>query len=155
MYDYYLYDEVVYDIELTYDIDNTPRAKAFSVIAESSTYYAKGSAPSNPVVDGDCTYSVTNDGSVVIDISIHGHDFTGGAGWAIKNTVGVDEVVITAYKVGDNPSADGVKLTTSGQAFISNLGVGQTIKWDFKLETGTFTDGQLKTANITLTSVVH
>jgi hypothetical protein len=154
MYDAYLYDEIVYDILIAYDIDNTPGVKAFNIIAANSAYYAKGSAPSNPVVDGNCTYSVTNDGSVAIDISIQATNFVGGVGWLLDSVVGEDKVVITAYKTGDNP-ASGIVLTTSGQLFISNLAVGQTKMWDFKFETGTFTDGVPKSSTLRLTSTVH
>jgi hypothetical protein len=138
----------------TYDITNAPTSKAFSVIAANTTYYAKGTAPSNPVVDGDCTYSVTNDGNVPIDVSIHTHNYTGGVGWTVASNAGVDTVKMVAYKTGDNP-ASGVVLTTSGQAFISNLAAAGHTHWDFSLLTGTFTDGVAKTTTITLTSTVH
>jgi len=66
------------------DISNTPATKSFGVIAENTAYYA-GSAPADPVADGTCTFNVTNTGSVAIDISTHGHDFTGGVGWALTS----------------------------------------------------------------------
>jgi hypothetical protein len=139
---------------LTYDISNTPNTKAFSVIAESTTYYAKGTAPNNPVVDGDCTYAITNSGNSAIDVSIHSHNFTGGVGWTIAANPGVNTVKLVAYKTDDNP-ASGVVLTTSGQSFITDLADGSHIHWDFSLTTGTFTDGVGKSTTITLTSTVH
>jgi hypothetical protein len=137
-----------------YDIANAPDTKAFSIVAESTTYYAKGSAPSNPVVDGDCTYAITNNGSVPIDVSITGNNFTGGVGWTLGANVGSNVVKITVYKTGDNP-ASGVVLTTGGQAFISNLAAAGHTHWDFRFDTGTFTDGVAKSTTIRLTSTVH
>lgn len=67
----------------TYDITNAPASKAFGAVTENTVYYAKGTAPNDPVVDGDCTFTLTNTGSVPIDISTHSHDFTGGAGWTL------------------------------------------------------------------------
>jgi hypothetical protein len=67
------------------DISNTPATKSFGVIAENTAYYAKGTAPNNHVVDGDCAFTVTNDGSVPIDISITGNNFTGGVGWGLTS----------------------------------------------------------------------
>jgi hypothetical protein len=143
-----------------YDIDNTPSAtKEFNVIAANTTYYAYGTAPHNPVVSADCTYTVVNDGNVPINISILADNFTGGVGWTIGASVGVNTVKLVAYKAGDNPAdtptGDGVVLTNDGQAFIENLGVSDNITWDFSLSTGTFTDGVEKVGKITLTSTVY
>jgi len=139
----------------TYDIENTPSAtKAFGIIATNSTYYAKGTPPNNPVVDGDCTYTITNTGNVPIDISITGNNYTGGVGWTLGANAGANTVKMVAYKTGDNP-ASGVVLTTGGQAFISNLAAAGHTHWDFSLITGTFTDGVPKTTTIRLTSTVH
>jgi hypothetical protein len=138
----------------TYDITNDPASKAFGTVAASSTYYAKGSAPSNPVSDGECTFTLTNTGNVAINVSIKGANFTGGAGWTLASSVGTDNVTITAYYSGQNP-ASGVVLTTSDQSFISNLAASATKKWDFKFMTGTFTDGAAKSSAITLTSVAY
>jgi len=147
----WVYIEVNYT---TYDISNTPNSKAFSTVAANSTYYAKGSAPSNPVVDGDCTYAVTNDGSAAVDISIKATNFTGGVGWTLASSVGLNQVKVVSYKTGDNP-ASGIVLTTSGQAFISNLAAAAHTHWDFSLNTGTFADGVAKSSTITLTSTIH
>lgn len=143
----------------TYDITNAPTSKAFGIIAANSTYYAKGAPPNNPVVDGDCTYTITNTGNVPIDISITGNNYTGGVGWTLGANAGADTVKMVAYKTGDNPAAtptgNGVVLTTSGQAFISNLAAAGHTHWDFSLITGTFTDGVAKSTTIRLTSTVH
>lgn len=133
-------------------IANTPASENLGLVSESSTYYAYGSAPSNPVQDGECTFTITNDGSVAIDITIECTNFTGGNGWTLtSSSPGSAEVRLTAYYSGQNP-ASGIVLTTSPQSFYSNLASSATLKWDFKFETGTFTDGVEKTSTITLTA---
>jgi hypothetical protein len=136
----------------TYDITNDPATKNFGIITASSSNYAKGSAPNNPVVDGDCTFTLTVTGSATTDIDVHGHNFTGGVGWTLAGAVGVDTVKITLYKTGDNP-ASGLVLTSADQEFAS-LATGAHTHWDFNLETGTFTDGVQKTGVITFTGRV-
>lgn len=137
----------------SYDITETTTSKAFGLVAENTTYYAKGSAPSNPVADGECTFTITNSG-MACDLDIKMADFTGGVGWNIANSVGSNEVKITAYYSGQNP-ASGLVLTNSDQEFYDGLAVSGTIKWDFKFETGTFTDGVAKSGVLTITAVAE
>ena len=141
-----------YKMESGVAVTNSPSSKAFGVVAASSTYYAYGSAPSNPVVDGECTFTITNTGTGQIDTTIKGTAFSGGVGWTLTSgSPGSNTVRITAYYSGQDP-ASGVVLTTSDQAFYQNLAASGTIKWDFKMETGTFTDGAGKTGTITITA---
>jgi hypothetical protein len=58
---------------------------------------------------------------------------------------------MTAYYSGQNP-ASGVVLTTSYQSFKTAVADAATLKWDFKLETGTFTDGVSKSSTITISA---
>jgi hypothetical protein len=135
----------------TYDITNSPSTKAFGIVANSSTNYAKGSAPSNPVVDGDCTFTLTSTGDSTTDVDIHGHAVTGGVGATLTSGApGENTVRFTFYKTGDNP-ANGVILTTSDQEFYSNLASSGHFHFDFKFEMGTATDATEKTEIVTLT----
>jgi len=134
------------------DISNTPSSENLGVVAINSTYYADGSAPSNPVGDGDCTFTITNSSGGAVDITIKASNFTGGDGWTLTSGApGSATVRMTAYYSGLNP-ASGVALTTSYQSFISALADSGTKKWDFKLETGTFTDGVSKSSTITISA---
>jgi len=136
-------------------LTNVPDSKAFGVVAAGTSYYAYGSAPSNPVADGECTFTITNDSAGAEDIDIKGSNFTGGVGWTLAGSTGENQVKITAYYSGQNP-ASGVVLTTSDQEFYDGLAGSATIKWDFKMETPTsFTDGVEKTGTITLTAVAE
>jgi hypothetical protein len=138
----------------TADISNDPSTKAMGILTPANSYYAKGSAPSNPVVDGDCTFIVTNAGSAV-DLDMKMADFTGGVGWNIDATPAADEVGITAYYSGQNP-ASGLVLTNADQEFYDSLAVSGHVHWDFKLDTGTsFTDGVAKSGVLTITARAH
>jgi len=141
--------------DATASLANSPATLNFGVVNQNSTVYADGSAPSNPVVDENCTFTITNDGSIAIDVSIKETNPTGGVGWTLTSGApGSNTIRDTAYVSGIDP-ATGVVLTTSNQAFYSNLAASTTIMWDFKRETGTFTDGAVKTSTITLTAAAH
>lgn len=134
------------------DISNSPDNENLGSVAESSTYYAHGSAPSNPVQDSECSFTVTNNSGAAVDIDIKGANWTGGDGWSLASgSPGSNETRMTAYYSGQDPSS-GVVLTTSNQGFITSLADSATKKWDFKVETGTFTDGVQKSTTITLTA---
>jgi len=132
------------------DISNTPSSENLGTIAASSTIYAYGSAPSNPVEDGECTFTITNSSGGAVDLTMKATNFTGGTGWTLTgDSPGEDTVRVTAYYSGQNP-ASGVVLTTSYQTFKEGVADSATLKWDFKLETGTFTDGVQKSGTITV-----
>lgn len=130
-------------------VSNSPNSINLGTLSPSSTYYAKGSAPSNPVQDSECTFTITISDATA-DIFMTMADFTGGVGWNIvASDPSVDEVQITAYYSGQNP-ASGLVLSNSSQEFKSSQGVG-TLKWDFKVVTGSsFTDGVTKVGVLTI-----
>ena len=133
-------------------ISNTPTSEALGSLATNSTTWAIGTAPADPLTDAGCTFTVTNDGNVAENITIKATNFTGGVGWTLASTVGVDTVVMKAGKSGDAQSAMVVVMPTGGANFISALAVNGTMKWEFNLSTGTFTDGVEKSTTITLTA---
>lgn len=145
-----------YKVAAGYSITNTPDNENIGVVADSSTYYAYGSAPSNPVQDGECTFTITNNGSLTFDIDMSISDFTGGTGWNIvSGSPGSNEVRVTAYYSGQNP-ASGLILSNSPQEFYDALAASGTLKWDFKMETGVLTDEPNQhTATITITAVAE
>lgn len=149
-YCYKLYIIVTYTP--SYALTNTPSSKAFGVVAVSSTYYAKGSAPSNPVQDSECTFTITNSGDQC-DLDMKVSDFSGDGGWNIASSnPGANEVQITAYYSGQNP-ASGLVLANTDAEFKDALAAAATLKWDFKMVTGSsFTDGSQKTGTITITA---
>ena len=136
------------------DISNTPSTKSFGVVAASSTYWSDGAEPSWPLVDGDAYFTVTNNSGAAVDIDIKATNFTGGDGWTITaSSPGSNTVRLTVFEEGDG-SGDGLVLTTGDQAFIVSLADSGDKDWELKLETGTFTDGALKTSTITMTAAL-
>lgn len=136
------------------DISNAPTSKNFGIVSENSSYWSNGSAPDwgDGLNDPECFFTVTNNGSEPVNISIKATDFTGGVGWTLAGSPGVNTVTLKAGKSGDADESDMVILTTSDQSFISGLAASDSIDWELKLETGTFTDGVQKSSTITLTA---
>ena len=133
------------------DITVVPISEALGVLLPSTTYYAFGSAPSNPVEDGECSFTVNNTGAATANITIMCANFTGGVGWTLTSGApGENTVRITAYYSGQDP-ASGIVLSNAEQDFCT-VNASGSLKWDFKFETGTYTDFIAKSANITLTS---
>ena len=132
------------------EIENLPASKAFGLVTTSTTYWANGSEPTWPLVDGDAFFTVTNNGDPC-SITIVATNFTGGVGWALG--VPAENVArITAFEEGDG-SGDGLTLTTSPQAFISALSTNKD--WEIKLETPTSnTDGVAKSSILTLAATL-
>ena len=133
-------------------ISNAPTSEALGMLTESSTTWATGTPPADPLVDVGCTFTVTNNGSVAVNIAITATNFTGGVGWTLASTVGLNQVVMKAGKSGDAHSAMVTVLTTGGANFISSLAAAGTKKWEFNLATGTYNDGVAKSSTITLTA---
>lgn len=134
------------------DISNTPVDIDFGVVNENSTNYSNGSAPSFPLDDGECYFTVTNNSGGAIDITVESDNFTGGVGWVISNSVSENVVVLKVGKSGDE-EVSLIILTGAPQGFITGLADSGTMKWELRLETGTFTDGAEKSTIVTLTAV--
>lgn len=133
-------------------ISNSPSSWAPGTVATSSSYWSKGSTPTFPLDDAECQFTVSNNGSIQVDITATSFNFTGGVGWTIAGSVGADTVVLKVGKSGDANEDAMVTLTTSAQAFIADLAASGTLKWEMKLDTGTFTDGVEKSGKVTLTA---
>jgi hypothetical protein len=107
------------------------------------------------VVDGNCTFTITNSTTFAVKININMTNFTGGGGWTLSSSSpDGTHTRVTAYYSGE-ALASATVLTTSDQVFIASLAGSATKKWDFKWETPTsFADRTQKSATITLTGVV-
>jgi len=143
---------VVIDYTLP-DISSTPATRVFGMVASGSSYWSSGSAPTFPLDDAECYFTVTNNGTSAVDITISATDFSGGVGWTLAATPGENIVTLKTGRSGDLAEGDMVALTTSDQPFISGLASSSSQKWELKMETPTsFTDGTEKTGTITLTA---
>jgi len=135
------------------DISNAPTSRDFGSVAESSSYWSTVTNPPTwPLDDAECFFTVTNNGSGAVNISVKATNFTGGVGWTLVTTVpGQNQARLTVWDSGDG-EGDGINLTTSDAGFISNLAGTSSKKWELRLETGTFTDGVGKSSTLTLTA---
>jgi hypothetical protein len=101
------------------NITNTGGNWSLGVVATSTTYWANGSEPTWPLVDGDAKWTVTNNSGGSVDINIKATNFTGGVGWSLG--VPAENVVrLSAFEEGDG-SGDGLTLTTSYQEMMNSL----------------------------------
>ncbi len=136
----------------TPDIGNTPTSKNFSTVNISSTYWANGATPPNPITDAYCTFTINNTGTITVNTTIKATDFTGGVGW-ILGAPDATHARMTVYRSADNTTSNGTALTTADQTFKNGLATGVTLKWDIKLETPTdYTDTVEKSSTITITA---
>ena len=136
------------------NISNTPSSIDLGYVAETHSYWSNGAAPTFPLDDAECYFTLTNNSSAPADIAIRATDFTGGVGWTLAGSPGVNIVTLKAGRSGDNAEGDMVILTTGDQTFITNLPAFSSRKWEIKLDTGTFSDGVPKTSTITLTASI-
>ena len=117
-----------------------PTTENIGVVSLSNTYYAAGSAPNNPVEDGDCTFTITNDGSITENITISMTDLSAAGEYTYALVAGspsTREFRMTAYYTGLDP-ASGVVLTNAAQSFYNGLASSANISFDFKIEMGTW-----------------
>jgi len=136
------------------DISNTPSTWAVGTVATSTDYWSSGSEPSWPLDDGECHFTVTNNGDAC-SMTVKGTNFTGGVGWTLAGSPAENTVTMKAGKSGDANEGAFITLTTSEQSFISGLAGSGTKKWELMMESPTsHTDGALKTATITLTATL-
>ena len=136
------------------DISNDPATWAIGTVATSTDYWSSGSEPSWPLDDGECHYTVTNNGDAC-SITVKGTNFTGGVGWTLAGSPAENTVTMKAGKSGDANEGAFITLTTSEQSFISGLAGSGTKKWELMMESSTgHTDGVAKEATITLTATL-
>lgn len=137
----------------TPNISNTPSSWNFGTASCNTSYWSSGSAPTFPLDDGECHFTVTNSSGGTIDITVTATDFAGGNGWTLASSPGEDTVTMKAGKSGDSVEGDMVILATSSQSFISGLADTASKKWELKLETATLhSDSDNKTSTVTLTA---
>lgn len=137
------------------DIADTPSAVNFGIVLASSIYWSHGNLtePGFPLEDGNCTFTLTNEGSCTIDIAASAGNMTGGVTYAlISGAPGENEFRFTLLKSGAGNSTDGLVLTEEDQSFHTDLVASSTLYWELKFETwSSNTDGAIKTTTITLT----
>lgn len=129
----------------------SPSSKAFGVIAEESTNWSNGSEPSWPLTDGDAFFTLTNDGSISIDMTANCTNPTGGVGaTAVDGTPGSNQIRVSLFMEGDGSSDNTTIVSGSNRSLYSGLAASANVDMEIRLEMGTVTDGTEKTFTITI-----
>ena len=135
-----------------------------SLIDENTEYWSNPlgdtSTPSDPVVDGECRFTITNTSTVATDLTVNFVHFTGGD--AMQNgetgSGGVGTFGSYSYFSGDDYSTDKVIAKNSGSdTAYSNLAATTNIKWGLSCDTQTdaWTSGSDMTSTATITATAH
>jgi hypothetical protein len=122
-----------------------------------SNLLGETTAPSNPVVNGECTHTITNDGSVAVDVTVKWDDMTGTGDPWVNSDDGSNGSMIFGAKAqasGANWSAAVVaKESSPYNTLTSSLAALGTKKVVFGFNAPTaFTDANAKSGDITLTA---
>ncbi len=132
---------------------------ALSTVVASTQYWytADSLVPAEPLVDTDMKIVLTNTGSVAENFSIHGHDFTGGAGWVLSedNTPAEDQVSIRAGVTGMANLAAMVQVIHEDTELKHEVASSGHIDSCLGLLTATFTDGVAKSSTVTISCAQH
>ncbi len=107
------------------------------------------------LADGDCTFYVSNDGSMAVKVSFNATDFIGNpsGNWPLASSANATHCALSVYVSGNST---GTALTSTATELIPSLANGNVKYWELKLETPTsdpFPDGNQKECIITLTAV--
>ena len=142
----------------TLAMTNTPAIRAFGTLYNSQTYYSNnltlGYAPTFPLADAQCYFTITNSGMASGNISAKATNFTGGTTLTLTDAApGETTLRLSLYRSGDANSSANTTLTTTDRRFITSLPASATKKWEIKLETPTSdqNDANQKTCTITFT----
>jgi hypothetical protein len=133
-------------------------------IAPDTYYYSNPLGdelePSDPVVDGECRFTVTNTSSVPIDLTVNFPDFTGGD--ASTNSEdgsnGASTFGAYSYCTGMTYSTGKVVAKTTGSdPMKENLAATTDIKWGLAYETQTdaWTSGTAMESTVVITATVY
>jgi hypothetical protein len=140
-----------------------------SLVVENTTYYSKATgatgdvtAPNNPVVDGDCYFTMANTSTIVTDITANMADFTGGDASTNINTgyanSGANTYGASTYISGAAWPAGVVILKSSGSsAMKTSLAAATALKFGIaiKMQSGAWGSPTAMTSTVTVTAAAH
>ena len=147
--------EVTY-VPLVAVLAESPSSFNFGGVATNSTYYAKSGkrVPLFPLVNGNCTFLVTNNGGTTISVKTRAYSWSGGVGWTlVTSQPSVDEARLILYRSGDT-LVNAHNLTHAEQTWLTNFTAGNTTYFDLRLDTATiFSDFVYKETYVILTGI--
>jgi len=131
------------------------------VIAPATEYWSNPLGdtltPSDPVVDGECRFTITNSSTVITDLTVNFIHFTGGDAMQNSGTGsgGVGTFGAYSYCTGMTYSTGKVIADNAGSGPMKeDLAVTTNIKWGVSCDTQTdvWTSGDDMTSTITITA---
>ena len=135
-------------------------ATGTNVITPATIYYSNPldemTVPSDPIVDGECWFTITNTSTVATTITINWANFTGGDAMANSDdgAGGVGTFGGRSYFSGKNYSTQNVTAkSAASDAAYSNLGATTNILFGLTLDTQTdvWTSPDATTSTVTVT----
>lgn len=130
----------------------------------ATTYYSNplgcNLSPSDPVVDGECKFTVTNASSnVPLTLTVNIANFTGGDAMANSNSGagGVGTYGAYVYSTGMTYSSGKVVAKATGSAALTTNFTGATLKWGITISTQTdeWTSPTAETTTATITATEY
>jgi hypothetical protein len=142
---------------LVVSITNTQASWGIGVVAVDAVVYFSATGAQN-----DAYSTITNTGSVIVDIAIQGTNIEGGSyDWVLAATTGSEQYSLYANKQA-TPTVYDVQVKTSAYVDITapaGLAVDGTNDWSMKFTAPTAfnanDDGNQKTATVTLVASLH
>lgn len=116
--------------------------------------------PSDPVVDGECRFTITNTSNVATDLTVNFPDHTGGDASTNSDlgTNGATTFGAYSYCTGMTYSTGKVIAKTTGSdAMKENLAATTDIKWGltYESQTNAWTSGTNMASTVTITATVY
>lgn len=121
------------------DISNSPNNYAFGVLQESISYPT-----------GLDYFTITNNSTYAIVVTIRGSDMTGGNTWTLSDAPGPDTYGLRAGLSGESYN---ITVTKTDNVLIGNLTESSSQQWGLQFLAPTeFSDGAEKSGTVTLTA---
>ncbi len=115
--------------------------------------------PSDPVVDGECRFTVTNTSSIITDLTVAFPNHTGGDASTNSDlgTNGATTFGAYGYCTGMTYSSGKVVVTVAGAKIKDSLGATTNIKWGlaYKSQSNAWTSGTAMSSTVVITATAH
>jgi len=127
--------------------DNTTSGLGFLILG--------GVVESSTLETGLTAFSILNDGTVAVDVTVSGTDLIGGTTWTLSDTATAG-VNTYGLKVGLGSYNIIVRKTAAYNTLVSDLAVGASQSFGIQfLAPTSFSDGVVKTGTLNLTVTAH
>lgn len=133
-------------------------------IGPDTVYYSNplgdATVPSDPVVDGECRFTITNTSSVAIDLTVNFPDHTGGDASTNSDLGSNDTTKFGAYSYCSGMTYSTGKViakVTGSDAMKENLAATTDIKWGltYESQSNAWTSGTAMESTVVITATTY